>query len=802
MNNITSTRDVSPAFTSNHNGLNSSTQARNSRYKVIKPEDIKFLDVLYIDDLMCPVSKEIFTDPIQLMPCKHIIDFQSLTRSLLVKFDKTCPSCLKTYTYGAYNTIFKDTITSLRSKFFQPTPQLIKTIQDLLNALPDTTEKVKLNEALHLFSSGKTLSAVLLCSGIIIQTTNHQSFLPILKLMNEHDDNAVYEWNNTVKPKSINNAVLPQTTLPPSVNGQVQNTPLPPSVNPQTQRQTLPPSVNGQVQNTTLPPSVNSPNQIIPLTQSFNGQVQSSLLPLSGYGLIQHPAFIPLHPSVKSSVPVNIAYGAVQGHSLPSEGNNGSLLSLGKQSPSVGNSILQLPPNPGTGNGAVQRQPMDTPGNNTLRNSIFREIKFLDIVKLADLICPISKQIMTDPYQLNPCGHNIDKSGMIDWYANNKTKICPRCSKPYTSTINNLFLRYVVLSFRRLLCQPKDQLKDNLEHKWKTLPNSEKSTHLVSALNEFLSGNISNGSTKFTELAVNSPQGDLYLPIISLMNEHSINVITDFAELVRMTLEPATENDSAHSNSVLSASHRNPHYHPQHSVVNVADLPVPLYSEILTEIINSSSSSSSTNLGEAQELIPNLQEKKRSLNNPTSPSAKRLKRDPSEDNNRTSTNSDTDEEDTEFQEIQAIVMEETPTESSLKTITSTTTSTADNTSANPSEDMTLINKIKRNRSASVIPYVNATNVNVQDEAGNTPLHLTVINDKFKTKLIKEMVKYNVNLDATNLEGQTALHIAAKMNKVAYITLLLQLGASKKIVDNNNKIPSELATKPKAQKAFE
>jgi Nse-like zinc-finger protein/ankyrin repeat protein len=86
------------------------------------------------------------------------------------------------------------------------------------------------------------------------------------------------------------------------------------------------------------------------------------------------------------------------------------------------------------------------------------EIKFSEVVKCVELICPITQKYFEDPCQLLPCGHNFEWKAIVNWYSTNKQKICPICSVPFTFMLDNSFLKGIVLSYSTKIGNPNRHL--------------------------------------------------------------------------------------------------------------------------------------------------------------------------------------------------------------------------------------------------------------------------------------------------------------------------------------------------------
>jgi ankyrin repeat protein len=117
-----------------------------------------------------------------------------------------------------------------------------------------------------------------------------------------------------------------------------------------------------------------------------------------------------------------------------------------------------------------------------------------------------------------------------------------------------------------------------------------------------------------------------------------------------------------------------------------------------------------------------------------------------------------------------------------------------------------------------------TDINGQDSAGRTALHLAVLNERVEVVrtlleagadvditdqrfgfrplhfsarkgnagVCELLVRYGADLDAQSLRGKTALHLAVINGNLAVVTILLKYLARVDICDNNNKTPLQYA----------
>lgn len=71
----------------------------------------------------------------------------------------------------------------------------------------------------------------------------------------------------------------------------------------------------------------------------------------------------------------------------------------------------------------------------------------------------------------------------------------------------------------------------------------------------------------------------------------------------------------------------------------------------------------------------------------------------------------------------------------------------------------LFDCIKKGDLETLLRFLPEINVNYQDENGNTPLHLATTNGH--KKLVEELINHGANVNAKNLDGETALFGAAR-----------------------------------------
>ncbi|RYE05832.1 MAG: ankyrin repeat domain-containing protein [Rickettsiaceae bacterium] len=102
-------------------------------------------------------------------------------------------------------------------------------------------------------------------------------------------------------------------------------------------------------------------------------------------------------------------------------------------------------------------------------------------------------------------------------------------------------------------------------------------------------------------------------------------------------------------------------------------------------------------------------------------------------------------------------------------------------------------------------------VDMKDQDGNTPLHLTtkdcIVKKSNQVHNVKGLIytKYLIiagcKLDIQNAKGQTALHLATTIQDIEIMTLLIRAGAAQNIQNNDGQTPLDIAKRFKDQDAY-
>ncbi len=92
------------------------------------------------------------------------------------------------------------------------------------------------------------------------------------------------------------------------------------------------------------------------------------------------------------------------------------------------------------------------------------------------------------------------------------------------------------------------------------------------------------------------------------------------------------------------------------------------------------------------------------------------------------------------------------------------------------------------------------NVNLQNDVGNTPLHLAIKNNTHK--VIKSLIDLKADVNIKNNEQETPLHIAIQNSPPSIVEMILNAGADKEATDQNGETAIHLAARCKFPKILQ
>lgn len=102
----------------------------------------------------------------------------------------------------------------------------------------------------------------------------------------------------------------------------------------------------------------------------------------------------------------------------------------------------------------------------------------------------------------------------------------------------------------------------------------------------------------------------------------------------------------------------------------------------------------------------------------------------------------------------------------------------------PNKDYEIHEACKKNDKDTVISLLEtATNVNISDHEGNTPLHIACSMENYN--IVKLLIKKGASVTIRNNEGKTPLHIACDIDDSLILTYLLQECVEENFEQENN-----------------
>ena len=102
---------------------------------------------------------------------------------------------------------------------------------------------------------------------------------------------------------------------------------------------------------------------------------------------------------------------------------------------------------------------------------------------------------------------------------------------------------------------------------------------------------------------------------------------------------------------------------------------------------------------------------------------------------------------------------------------------------------------------TIINRCGNSEVNIQDDSGNTALHIAALSYNVSVEVVKALLDRGAHCNAQNRQGMTPLHLAASACCEEKVKLLLARGASIKQLNKNNKTPSDLANNERVKILF-
>jgi ankyrin repeat protein/Nse-like zinc-finger protein len=388
--------------------------------------------------------------------------------------------------------------------------------------------------------------------------------------------------------------------------------------------------------------------------------------------------------------------------------------------------------------------PLNSFSSSSLSNSTLANVNFFDIVSAESLKCPISEQLMTDPRTLVPCAHTFESHSIKQSFLKNNKKICPKCNEPYTKMIVNVALQKMLSALHnQLKVVSKEQIEiENLINNLPDIPGKEM---VRIGVEHYMSGQKDQGLDIILEVLINISD-----------KAHADQI----SELVTKLTESSDNNPPL---KMLSASKE----------TELLDAQIIHAEEVIAEEVIAE-----------EDYISKPKNAKRPLDEVQLPSAKKLKLSGNESPDHSSSlKFDLDGEGEEEFVMAAIAVED----SSIAP-------------RNIQSDLISAFKTKMPQQ-QLMSLMNESNVNSQDEEGNTPLHLVSIYCHKVTSVVNKLFEYGANVNQLNQNGDTPLHIAAQYGRTKVISDLINQGADATILNNQEKLPIDLATTQNIKNCF-
>src|SRR5262249_4350017 len=141
------------------------------------------------------------------------------------------------------------------------------------------------------------------------------------------------------------------------------------------------------------------------------------------------------------------------------------------------------------------------------------------------LVCPLSGKFMLDAVLLFPCCHPFSEKAITG------RKVCPiaTCGKTFTVFVPFPSLREEAQSFIKIIIQPDQKLKNNLNELSEAISDEEDKKHINEALDVFYQEDVDEkelkrGTKMVGDIMIGNENFDQIFPIFKLMNNHCITV--------------------------------------------------------------------------------------------------------------------------------------------------------------------------------------------------------------------------------------------------------------------------------------
>lgn len=453
---------------------------------------------------------------------------------------------------------------------------------------------------------------------------------------------------------------------------------------------------------------------------------------------------------------------------------------------------------------------------------------FVDVVKINRMVCPLGKTFMLNPVQL-PCKHVFSERQLSEWYFANQRKICPICTQDYNVPEKDVALGETMQEFVTKISRPNQQFMNRIDEAYNALSESPEKQKIKEAIDVFSGGSLDMGLKKINSVMMFSRNEMSYVPVRDLMKQHATNFLQTVNHLIQQVQLPIPVNNQIPGVSVAVAGN-GADQHPSALAIGngmaarspAIPAPISVHTNGSTQNVPRHTVSDTpppplvplaprpdANEEETGDSRQNESQKRPASSEFYQPVAKRLR-----SNATGNTNDiifDLEEENghsltQENGEGDVIIARIVSSASSRVQVKREPNREAENGHTEEvAQDVQmdrLIHALKNKHKRPVYDHIkSSTNVNVRDENGNTPVHLVVLNYSKIENLIPALLQKGALLNLMNHEGETALHLAAKMGRVKEVKFLINLGASKDIRNLADKLPKEVAKNRQTRKAF-